>query len=183
MIGTSLCGERRLCWLTELFRLQLPKPSSFLTLCFVWEVSVLNKSKHGKARSKGFWKRYLKDMDRIDGEPMEFDCKIYTGFNAWGFLAEIQKMMTESKYEPEQFQGRTSSCQCTMTLIFSKPGNKENCVANALRVTEYAARGHRSFLGPGSEKKWYGTHVKRTSCISCHQRLRKRRIEKQRKKE
>ena len=39
---------------------------------------------------------------------------------------------------------------------------KENCIANALRVAEYARRftqGHGSFLGSGSEKKWYGTHV------------------------
>ena len=39
---------------------------------------------------------------------------------------------------------------------------KENCIANALRDTEYARRftqGSWSFLGPGSEKKWYGTHV------------------------
>ena len=42
--------------------------------------------------------------------------------------------------------------------------NRENCIANAHRVTEYARRftqGHWSFLGPGSEKKWYGTHVSR----------------------
>ena len=36
------------------------------------------------------------------------------------------------------------------------------CIANALRDTECARRftqGHWSFLGPGSEKTWYGTHV------------------------
>ena len=49
-----------------------------------------------------------------------------------------------------------------MALIGRKRGNKENCIANAHRVTEYARRfnrGHRSFLGPGSDKKRYGTHV------------------------
>ena len=37
-----------------------------------------------------------------------------------------------------------------------KRGNRENCIANAHRVTEYARRfmrGHWSFLGPGSDKK------------------------------
>ena len=29
LIGSSLCAERRVCWLTELFSLQLPKPTSF----------------------------------------------------------------------------------------------------------------------------------------------------------
>ena len=36
---------------------------------------------------------------------------------------EIQKMMTESKREPEQFKG-SSSCQCTMTLIGENEGTK-----------------------------------------------------------
>ena len=43
-----------------------------------------------------------------------------------------------------------------------KRGNKENCFANVLRVTEYARRfpqGRWSFPGPGTEKKGYGTHV------------------------
>ena len=43
-----------------------------------------------------------------------------------------------------------------------KRGSNENCIANAHRVTEYARRfmrGHWSFPGPGSEKKWSGTHV------------------------
>ena len=37
------------------------------------------------------------------------------------------------------------------------------CIANSLNVAEYArkfAQGHWSFLGPGSEKKRYGTHDK-----------------------
>ena len=49
LIGSSLCGERRLCWLTELFSLQL----------HVCEVSVLNQSKHGKARLNGLWKHVI----------------------------------------------------------------------------------------------------------------------------
>ena len=43
-----------------------------------------------------------------------------------------------------------------------KKGNRENCIANAHGVTEYVrkvAQKHWSFLGPGSEKKWYGTHI------------------------
>ena len=45
---------------------------------------------------------------------------------------------------------------------WGKQGNKEICVANAHRVTEYVRRfmrGHWSCLGHGSEKKLYGTHV------------------------
>ena len=47
-------------------------------------------------------------------------------------------------------------------IDWGKQGHKEICIANALRVTEYArifTRGHWSFLRLGSEKTWYGTHV------------------------
>ena len=45
--------------------------------------------------------RYLKDLDRIDGEPMELEWKIFPGLTTLGILDEIQKTMTESKCEPE----------------------------------------------------------------------------------
>ena len=44
--------------------------------------------------------RYLKDLDRIDGEPMEFEWKKFQGFTTLGILDEIQKVMTVSKCEP-----------------------------------------------------------------------------------
>ena len=37
--------------------------------------------------------------------------------------------------------------------------NDENCISNAENVMNYAKRflpGHWTFLGPGSEKRWYG---------------------------
>ena len=53
--------------------------------------------------------RYLKDLNRIAGEPMEFGWKIFPGFTTLGILEEIQKT-------------GTSSCQCTTTLCVT---NKE----------------------------------------------------------
>ena len=47
-------------------------------------------------------------------------------------------------------------------IVRGEKGNRETCVANSLLVAENArkfAQGHWSFLGPGSEKKWCGTHV------------------------
>ena len=45
---------------------------------------------------------YLKDLDRIDGEPMEFEWKFFPGITTLGILDEVQNMMTESKCEPER---------------------------------------------------------------------------------
>ena len=59
----------------------------------------------------------------------------------------------EERAEPIPFQ--------QYHLLVNFRGNRENCIANARRVTGYArkfTRGYQS-LGPGSEKNWYGTHV------------------------
>ena len=36
-----------------------------------------------------------RELDRIDGEAMEFEWKIVPGFTTLGTIDEIQKMMTE----------------------------------------------------------------------------------------
>ena len=48
------------------------------------------------------------------------------------------------------------------TLNGNFQGSRENCSANSFSIADPAqkfALGHWSFLGPGSEKKWYGTHA------------------------
>ena len=40
--------------------------------------------------------RYFKELDRIDGEQMEFEWKNFAGFTAMGILNEILNMMAES---------------------------------------------------------------------------------------
>ena len=55
----------------------------------------------------------------------------------------------------------SSSSQCSQTLYGEKKKIEEKCKSNAPEVADYARRflrGHWSFLGPGSEKKWYGTY-------------------------
>ena len=53
-----------------------------------------------------FGNRCLKDVNRIDGEPMEFELKIFPGFTTLGILEEIQKIMIKLQCEAEQFEGR-----------------------------------------------------------------------------
>ena len=106
--------------------------------------------------------RHFRELDRIDGEPMEFEWKNFPGFTTLGILDEIQKMMTELKCDPEHFQGRIIFMPVYNDINWGKRGNKDTCVANSFDVADYARkfmRGHWSILGPGSEKKWYGTHV------------------------
>ena len=94
-----------------------------------------------KDRTKWFLEtRYLKDLDRIDGEPMEFEWTIFPGFTTLGILAEIQKMMAESKCEPEQFQGRIIFMSMYNDIAWGERGNRENCIANSFKTKEYARK-------------------------------------------
>ena len=107
--------------------------------------------------SRQFW-----ELDRIDGEPMEFWWKISSGFTAVQILAEIQRMMTEIKCEPEQFQGRIIFMSMYYDIVvWEEKGNRETVVGNSLIVADYArkfAQGHRSSFGLRSEQKWCATH-------------------------
>ena len=103
-----------------------------------------------------------RELDRIDGEPMEFEWKNFPGFIALQILAEIHNMMTGIRCEPEQFPGRIIFMSVYYDIVWSEKGSEELRSGHSKTVTEYARRlahGHWSFLGPGSEKKWYGTHT------------------------
>ena len=96
----------------------------------------------------------MKDLNRIDGEPMEFVWKMFPGFTTLGILEEIQ-------CEPEQFNDRIIFMSMYNDMVWREKGNTEKCEFNSRTVANQARRFHRgqwSFLGPGSEKEWCGTY-------------------------
>ena len=93
---------------------------------------------------------------------MEFEWKIFPGFTTMGILEEMQKMMRESQCEPEEFKGRIIFMSKYNDIVWRERGKTEKCLMNSLTVANFARRfthGRWSFLGLGSEKKWYGTHA------------------------
>ena len=70
-------------------------------------------------------------------------------------------MMGELQCEPENFTGRIIFMSMFNDIVWDAKGHDELCVNNSKTIEEYAERfprGHLSFFGPGSEKKWYGTY-------------------------
>ena len=109
--------------------------------------------------------RYLKDLNRIDGEPMEFEWKIFPGFTTLGILEEIQKIMKELQCETVPFKDRIIFMSMYNDILWRARGNTEKCVQNSITIAKYARRfprGRLSFLGLGSEKEWYGTYQTET---------------------
>ena len=97
-------------------------------------------------------------LDRIDGEPMEFEWNISQDSPHWS-SAPTQEFMNKMG-DPAQFQGRIIFMSMFNDIIWGTTDNEQECIADAALVSLFAKRfpaGRWSFLGPGSKKKWYFT--------------------------
>ena len=102
-------------------------------------------------------------LDTIDGEPMEFEWNIFSGFTTLQLINKVHGFMTKMS-DPSQFKGRIIFMSMFKDIIWRSEDNERECNANATLVTLFAKRfpaGRWSFLGPGSEKKWYSTYIAR----------------------
>ena len=87
--------------------------------------------------------------------------KIFPGFTTFGLLEQIQEFMKERQCDPEQFETKIIFMSMFNDITWGEKENAEKCESNSHEVPNYARRfprGHWSFLGTGSEMKWYGTY-------------------------
>ena len=135
---------------------------------YVFSDSVLCLGKMGDNpveswKSKIQWfseNNHFKDMNRIDGQPMEFEWKIFPRLTTMGILNQVQQMMEELQCEPENFSGRIIFMSMYNDIEWDRKGTRERGEHNLRTIANSACRfprAHWSFSGPGSEKKWYGT--------------------------
>ena len=97
-------------------------------------------------------------LDRIDGEPMEFEWNIFPGFTTLQLCRKVQELLSRMSVTPVKFIGRIILMSMFNDISWGSKDNKKECESNAQLVSLYAKRfgaGQWSFLGPGSEKKWY----------------------------
>ena len=69
--------------------------------------------------------------------------------------------MGKLQCEPENSAGMMIFMSMFNDIVWDAKGNYKLCLNKTKASTWYAEgfpRGHESFLGPGSEKKWYGTY-------------------------
>ena len=99
-----------------------------------------------------------RNFDRIDGEPMEFEWNISPGFNTLQLGEEVKRLLLRLDETPENFTGRIIFMSMFNDISCGSKDNEKECLANAKLVFLYARRfgkGQWSFIGHGSEKKWY----------------------------
>ena len=95
-------------------------------------------------------------LDRIDGEPIEFEWNIFPGFTTLQLSHKVQELLLRLGETPENFTGRIIFMSMFNDISCGSKDNEKECLANANLVSLYAKRfraGQWSFLGPGSEKE------------------------------
>ena len=99
-----------------------------------------------------------RDYDGIDGEPTEFEWNIFPGFTTLQLCGKVNDLLSDLGETPETFTGRILFMSMFNDISCDRKGNKEKCLANARVVKVFAKKfgiGQWSFIGRGSEKKWY----------------------------
>ena len=134
----------------------------------VFSDSVLCLGKiHQNPESNEAWKKRIewfttdksyRDYDGINGEPTVFEWNIFPGFTTLQLCGKVTDLLSRLGEAPETFTGRILFMSMFNDISCDGKGNEEECVANSKVVSILAKKfgiGQWSFIGPGSEKKWY----------------------------
>ena len=94
-------------------------------------------------------------LDRIDGEPIEFEWNIVPGVTTLQLSHKVQELLLRLSETPENFTWRIIFMSMFNDISWRSKDNKIECESNAQLVSLYAKRfgaGQWTFLGPGSKK-------------------------------
>ena len=114
------------------------------------------KNRVAGARSE----KSYRDYDAINGESTEFEWNIFPGFTTLQLCDKIIDLLSSLGQTPETFTGRILFMSMFNDISCDRKGNKDECVGNSKVVSILARRfgiGQWSFIGPGSENKWYSS--------------------------
>ena len=138
------------------------------TKVYVFSDSVLCLGKvHQHPESNEAWKKRIewiineksyRDYDGINGEPTEFEWNIFPGFTTLQLCGKVTDLLSNLGETPETFTGRILFMSMFNDISCDRKGKKEECLGNSRVVSTLAKKfgiGQWSFIGPGSEKKWY----------------------------
>ena len=99
-----------------------------------------------------------RDYEGISGEPTDFEWNIFPGFDTLQLYGKVKDLLSRLGETPENFTGRILFVSMFNDISCGTRDNEQECLANARLVSLYArkfGKGQWSFIGPGSEKKWY----------------------------
>ena len=118
-----------------------------------------NQIWHGKTDWRGSKSsQEFRALDRIDGEPTEFEWNIFPGFTTLQLSHKIQELLKRFSVTPEKCTRRIIFMSMFNDISWRSQDNMKECESIAQLVSLFAKRfgaGQWSFLGPRSEKKRY----------------------------
>ena len=85
----------------------------------------------------------------------------FPGFTTLQLCNKVQEFLSKMSKEPEESTRRIIFMSMFNDISWRSKDNEQECEFNAKLVSIYARRfspGRWSFLGLGSDKKWYSTH-------------------------
>ena len=74
-------------------------------------------------------------LDRIDGEPMEFEWNIFPGFNTLQLSQEVKELQSRLSVTPEKFTARIIFMSMFNDISWRSEDNKKECESNAQLVS------------------------------------------------
>ena len=99
-----------------------------------------------------------RNFDGIDGEPTKFEWNIFPRFDTLQLYGKVKSLLSRLGEIPEDCTGRILFMSMFNDISCGSRDNEKECMSNANLVSLYPKRfgkGQWSFIGPGSEKKWY----------------------------
>ena len=161
LVGRIIHGNMSLIGEERLINLQCTK-------VYVFSDSVLCLGKiHQNSDSNEAWEERIgwitssqsyRDFDGIDGEPTKFEWNILPGFDTLQLWDKVKSLLSRLGETPENFTGRILFMSMFNDISCGTRDNEQLCLANTRLVSLYArkfGKGQWSFIGLGSEKKWY----------------------------
>ena len=135
------------------------------TKVYVFSDSVLCLGKiHENPRSNIAWEQRLewfktsqeyRNLDRLDGEPMDFEWNIFPGFITLQLSQEVKELMLRLNQTPKNFEGRIIFMSMFNDMSWGSKDNKIECESNAQLVSLFARR----FVAGVISRSWFREKV------------------------
>ena len=127
----------------------LPRSTSSLTLSLHGKMGNDSIESWNKSKLQGYSENnFLKDLNRIDRQPVELEWKIFPGFTTVGIFNKIQRMMEQLQWEPENLTGRIIFMSMCNDTVWDSKGNNEMYEKNSKTIQQYVPS--RSLVFPGA---------------------------------
>ena len=100
----------------------------------------------------------FRELQGLDGEPTDFEWKIFPGATALDILHKVQADLQGKHITPEKFSDRMIFMSMFNDIELERKNNEDSCALIPRTNKEYASNfndGHWAFLGPEEESKWY----------------------------